>query len=108
MAAEVAGGGASGWRRSGAMERAAAEGPGGSATEGAGVRETREEAAEEAEAARAGAASGGEGEEATGPRRWGARCRGEVAGWGGGVSSAYASMAEEGREEEVAVGPTCH
>ena len=85
-----------------------AEGAGGSATEGAGVRETREEAAEEAEVARAGAAAGGEGEEATGPRRWGARCRGEVAGWGGGVSSAYASMAEEGREEEVAVGPTCH
>ena len=82
-----------------------AEGAGGSATEGAGVRETREEAAEEA---RAGAAAGGEGEEATGPRRWGARCRGEVAGWGGGVSSAYASMAEEGREEEVPVGPTCH
>ena len=59
-----------------------AEGAGGSATEGAGVRETREEAAEEAEAARAGAAAGGEGEEATGPHRWGVRCWGEVAGWG--------------------------
>ena len=72
------------------------------------MRETREEAAEEAEAARAGAAAGGEGEEATGPHRWGARCRGAVGEWGGGVSSAYASMAEEGREEEVPVGPSCH